>query len=39
MIEQIGHNQQLLSIIVRDSFRKEGISFFTPGAFSQQLAF
>ena len=39
MIEQITHNQQLLSIIVRDSYCKEGISFFTPDDFSQQLAF
>ncbi len=39
MIEQITHNKQLLSIIVRDSYRKEGISFFTPDEFSQQLAF
>ncbi len=39
MIEQITYNQQLLSIIVRDSYRKEGISFFTPDDLSQQLAF
>ena len=39
MIEQITHNKQLLSIIVRDSYCKEGISFFTPDEFSQQLAF
>ena len=37
MIEQITHNKQLLSIIVRDSYCKEGISFFTPDEFSQQL--
>lgn len=39
MIEQITHNEKLLSIIVRDSYCKEGISFFTPDEFSQQLAF
>ena len=39
MIEQIIYNQRLLSIIVRDSYRKEGISFFTQDEFSQQLAF
>lgn len=39
MIEQIIHNQQLLSIIIRNSYYKEGISFFTPNDFSQQLAY
>jgi len=39
MIEEITHNQQLLSIIIRNSYRKEGISFFTPDDFSQQLAY
>jgi hypothetical protein len=38
MIEQITHNQQLLSIIVRDSYRKKSISFFTPDDLSPQLA-
>ena len=39
MIEQITNNKQLLSIIVRDSYHKEGISFFTSDDLSQQLAF
>ena len=39
MIEQITHNKQLLAIIVRNSYHKEGISFFTSDDLSQQLAF
>lgn len=38
MIEEVRHADQLLAIIVRDSFDTEGISFFTPNEFSQQLA-
>jgi hypothetical protein len=39
MIEQIRHNNQLLSIIIRSSYKREGIEFFTPGDFSQQLGY
>lgn len=39
MIQQIIHNNQLLSIIIRRSFQKDGIEFFTPNDFSQQLAY
>jgi len=39
MIEQITHNSILLSIIIRADYQKEGISFFTPGDFSQQLGY
>ena len=39
MIERIERNQVLYAIIVRNSFQKEGISFFTPNEFSQQLAY
>jgi mannose-6-phosphate isomerase-like protein (cupin superfamily) len=39
MIEQIKCNNQLLSVIIRSSFRKDGIEFFTPGDFSQQLGY
>ena len=39
MIEQITHNDEILAIIVRASFNKTGIEFFTPDDFSQQLAF
>jgi hypothetical protein len=39
MIEHIIDNEILLSIIIRTSFQKDGISFFTPGDFSQQLGY
>ena len=38
-IEQIIHQGSLLSIIVRAGYRQEGIAFFTPDNFSQQLAY
>lgn len=39
MIETIQHQQSILSIIIRAQYNQPGISFFTPDAFSQQLAF
>lgn len=39
MIQQIAHNSKLLSIIIRRNFEKNGIEFFTPDDFSQQLAY
>jgi mannose-6-phosphate isomerase-like protein (cupin superfamily) len=39
MVEQITHAGQLLAIVVRASYRAEGIVFFTPGDFSQQLGY
>lgn len=39
MIERICHNDRLLSIILRNSFQKDGIEFFTPNDLSQQLAY
>ncbi len=39
MIEQILHNEKLLAIILRSSYSKLGISFFTPNDLSQQLAY
>ena len=39
MVEQIMHDNVLLAIIIRSSFSKPGISFFTPEDFSQQLAY
>lgn len=39
MIQQITHNDILLSIIIRQKFEKDGIEFFTPDDFSQQLAY
>ncbi len=39
MIEQITHEDELLAIIVRHDFSGEGVHFFTPHQFSQQLAY
>lgn len=39
MIEQIIDKGDILAIIIRNNFSKPGIHFFTPGDFSQQLAY
>lgn len=39
MIERIEHDNKLLAIIIYSSFEKEGIQFFTPNEFSQQLGY
>ena len=39
MIEQIRSDKELIAIILRSSYKKEGIEFFTPNEFSQQLAY
>jgi len=39
MVEYVKHDGKILSIIVRTQFEKEGIVFFTPDDFSQQLAY
>jgi hypothetical protein len=39
MIEKIEHDGQMLAMILRAGYRAEGISFFTPDDFSQQLAY
>jgi len=39
MIEKIEHQGELYAFIVYHTFAKEGISFFTPDEFSQQLAY
>ena len=39
MIEQIINNNKLLSVIIRTNYKSEGINFFTPDEFSQQLAY
>lgn len=39
MIEQITKDNQILAIIIYSHFSKEGIHFFTPDDFSQQLAY
>jgi hypothetical protein len=39
MIENILHNEQLISVIIRSQYNTEDIKFFTPDDFSQQLAY
>ena len=39
MIEKIIHNNKLLSVIIRVNYKSDGIEFFTPGDFSQQLGY
>ncbi len=39
MIQQIKHNNRLLAIIIPKEYKDEGIQFFTPPDFSQQLAY
>jgi len=39
VVEKITHNSEILAIIVRKEFNNEGINFFTPNEYSQQLAF
>ena len=39
MIDRIAHGERLLALILRAGFRAEGIQFFTPDEFSQQLGY
>ena len=39
MIENVIHNEKLLSVIIRVHYKSDGIKFFTPDDFSQQLAY
>jgi hypothetical protein len=39
MVEQLVNNDKLYAIIIRSSFSKKGIEFFTPENFSQQLGY
>ena len=39
MFEQIKFDNKVFATIVRSNYQKEGITFFTPNDFSQQLAF
>lgn len=39
VIEQISHQGRTLAMLLRTSYRAEGIQFFTPDEFSQQLAY
>lgn len=39
LVEYIRHGEEIMAILIRNQFRKPGIEFFTPDAFSQQLAY
>jgi hypothetical protein len=39
MIEKIKANDKIIALIIREGYHKEGIEFFTPNDFSQQLAY
>jgi mannose-6-phosphate isomerase-like protein (cupin superfamily) len=39
MIEPINHNCQMLALILRSNYKTDGISFFTPNEYSQQLGY
>lgn len=39
MIENVMRNDKLLSVIIRANYKSDGIEFFTPDDFSQQLAY
>jgi hypothetical protein len=39
MIEHISHQDRTLALLLRNGYKAEGIQFFTPDDFSQQLAY
>ena len=39
MLVKISHKKKLLAIIIKANFKKEGVEFFTPNNFSQQLGY
>ena len=39
MVENITHGDQILAIIIRRNYKKDGVEFFTPDSFSQQLGY
>lgn len=39
MIDKIHYDGMELALIIRHSFRKEGVEFFTPGEYSQQIGY
>lgn len=39
MIERILHADKELALIIRHTFHREGIEFFTPGSYSQQIGY
>lgn len=39
MIERIAHEDKELALIIRSSYRNDGIEFFTPSTYSQQIGY
>ena len=39
MVEYIENNGEILAILIKANYQKDGIEFFTPGDFSQQLGY
>lgn len=39
MIDRIVHRNQELALVIRRGYRKDGIEFFTPGTYSQQIGY
>ncbi|MBI5938593.1 MAG: hypothetical protein HY850_12215 [Betaproteobacteria bacterium] len=39
MVDRITHNNKELALIIRSTFHKDGIEFFTPGSYSQQIGY
>ncbi len=39
MIKNIIHNDKILAIVIKKDYQKDGVEFFTPDEFSQQLAY
>lgn len=39
MIQKITHQDSLIAVIIRQNYKNDGITFFTPDDFSQQLAY
>jgi len=39
MVEEIRLNQEIIAIIIRNEFQEEGLKFYTPNEFSQQLGY
>lgn len=38
-VETLTHEDKIIAIIIRSNFHKDGIAFFTPPSFSQQLGY
>jgi len=39
MIDRVFHNSDLLAVIIRHAYKKQGVEFLTPNSYSQQLGY